>query len=183
LERRVIDILADKHQDWINMAKSFKLSDDDANEIVQQMYLRITDYVDDPEKILYNEEEVNTFYVYVTMRNLYLSNHHKIKSRFICWENIKFAELDHLIDTSGKIKDQKIEFDSLIDRIESEVDKWYWYDKKVFNIHFNDGMSMRKIAKETRISLSSIFNTLSNSKAKIRNKTEKHYEKYKKSKS
>lgn len=165
------------------MAKSFKLSDDDANEIVQQMYLRISDYVEDVEKILYNEDEVNTFYVYVTMRNLYLSNHHKIKSRFVCWENIKFAELDHLIDTSGKIKDQKIEFDSLIDKIESEVDKWYWYDKRVFNIHFTDGMSMRKIAKETKISLSSIFNTLSNSKTKIRKKTIKHYEKYKKSKS
>jgi len=37
------------------MAKSFGLSYDDANEIVQQMYVRVTDYVDDVNKILYNE--------------------------------------------------------------------------------------------------------------------------------
>ena len=35
------------------MAKSFGLPDDDANEIVQQMYLRITNYVSDPKKIIY----------------------------------------------------------------------------------------------------------------------------------
>ena len=38
------------------------------NELVQQMYVRINDYVDDPKKILYNETEVNTYYVYVTLK-------------------------------------------------------------------------------------------------------------------
>lgn len=163
------------------MAKSFGLSDDDSNEIVQQMYLRITDYVDTPEKIMYNETEINTFYIYVTLRNLYLSGHHKAK-KLICWDPSDFAKLEHLIDNSGEIKREKLEFDSLIDKIESEVDKWYWYDKRIFNIHFFDEMSMRKIAKETKISLSSIFNTLSNSKQKIKNKNDKDYEKYKKTK-
>ena len=37
----ILDILSQKHQDWFNMAKSFGLSDDDANEIVQEMYVRI----------------------------------------------------------------------------------------------------------------------------------------------
>lgn len=163
------------------MAKSFGLSDDDSNEIVQQMYLRITDYVDTPEKIMYNETEVNTFYIYVTLRNLYLSGHHKMK-KLICWDPSDFAELEHLIDNTDKITEEKLEFDSLIDKIESEVDKWYWYDKRIFNIHFFDEMSMRKIAKETKISLSSIFNTLSNSKDKIKKKNDKDYEKYKKTK-
>ena len=51
------------------MAKSFGVSPEDANELVQQMYIRITDYVSNPKKILYNEIEVNTYYVYVTLRN------------------------------------------------------------------------------------------------------------------
>ena len=61
------------------MAKSFGVTDDDANELVQEMYLRLHKYVDDPERIMYNDDEVNTFYVYVTLRNIYLSGTKKIK--------------------------------------------------------------------------------------------------------
>ena len=48
--KRLIDILAEKHNDWLNMAKSFGVSLEDANELVQQMYIRITDYVGDVKK-------------------------------------------------------------------------------------------------------------------------------------
>ena len=76
---RLIDKLADKHKDWIRMAKSFGCSDDDANELVQQMYVRLTKYVDDPKRIMYDKESLNTYYVYITLRNLYLTNFHKNK--------------------------------------------------------------------------------------------------------
>ena len=70
MEKRLIDILAEKHNDWVNMAKSFGISKEDANELVQQMYIRITDYVVDVKRILFNESEINTYYNYVTLRNL-----------------------------------------------------------------------------------------------------------------
>ena len=53
------------------MCKSFGASDDLAQELVQEMYVRLYKYVDDAEKIMYNETEVNTFFVYVTLRNMY----------------------------------------------------------------------------------------------------------------
>ena len=71
---RLIDILGDRHDEWFAMAKSFKCSDDTANEVVQEMYIRLSKYVDEPERIMYNEEEINTYYVYVTMRNIYLTS-------------------------------------------------------------------------------------------------------------
>ena len=58
---RVIDLLAQKNDDWIRMAKSFKITDDQANEIVQEMYLRINDYVKDVNKIMYDDKQINTF--------------------------------------------------------------------------------------------------------------------------
>ena len=48
---RVIDLLAQKNDDWIRMAKSFKITDDQANEIVQEMYLRMYDYTKDVKKL------------------------------------------------------------------------------------------------------------------------------------
>jgi len=75
-KRRVLDVLAEKHEDWMNMARSFGLSNDDAGEIVQGMYLKMNEYIKDVDKIMYNEDKVNTFYVYKTMNNLFLSGYH-----------------------------------------------------------------------------------------------------------
>jgi len=38
---------------------------------------------------------------------------------------------------------------------------------KLFELYHNEGLSIRKLSKETRISASSIFNTLTNAKSKI----------------
>ena len=40
-------------------------------DFVQEMYLRLNKYVKNPDKIMYNETEVNKFYVYITIKNLY----------------------------------------------------------------------------------------------------------------
>lgn len=181
MEEQVIKILGDKHQDWFYMAKSFGVSDEDANELVQQMYIRICGYVKDVSKIMYNEEEVNTYYVYVTLRNLYLSNFHKAGNKTMYIDDLS-KDINEMYSASRSVNDEKEHFDRVIDKIESIVDKWYWYDKKVFNIHFYDKMSMRKIARETKISLSSIFNTLSNGKKKIKEGAIQEYKKYRDSK-
>ena len=63
------------------MARSFGADQELAQDIVQEMYVRLYKYVDDAEKIMYNETEVNTFFVYVTLRNMYTSLM-KAKARF-----------------------------------------------------------------------------------------------------
>ena len=78
--------------------------------------------------------------------------------------------------------EEKLKFDEVLDTVEDIVDDWYWYDNKIFNIHFFEEMSMRKIAKDTKISLSSIFNTLSNGKAKIKEGAIEEYRQYRKAK-
>ncbi len=188
---KILNILSNKHQDWFNMAKSFGLSDDDANEIVQEMYIRVHDYTRDIKKIMYNEKEVNTFYIYITLRNLYYSNFAKygksIKTKkiylFTEMDENKFNKLfnnyyeDYELYTQGVNKKKNL--DKLHDKIEKTIDSWYWYDKKLTKLYFNSGMSMRDLSKATKISLSSIFNTLTNAKEKIRESTKEEYRKYK----
>lgn len=190
---RLIDLLAQKNDDWIRMAKSFKITDDQANEIVQEMYLRVTDYVKDAKKIMYDEKEINTFYVYITLRNIYYSNFYNtgknIKNRKVIYfseivdkdDAMKLAK--YMIEDPQKVQDnidRKIKLDNLIDKIEEEIETWYWYDKKMTKLYMNTKMSMRDISKETKISLSSIFNTLTNAKERIRQISEKEYRQYKK---
>jgi len=190
---RVIDLLATKHNDWIRMAKSFKITEDQANELVQEMYLRVNNYVKDAKKIMYDDKEINTFYVYITLRNIYYSNFYNtgknIKNRKIIYfseivdkdDSRKLAK--YMIEDPEEVQnniDKKIKLDNLIDKIEEEINSWYWYDKKMTKLYMNTKMSMRDISKETKISLSSIFNTLTNAKEKIRKVADKEYKNYKK---
>lgn len=190
---RVIDLLATKHDDWVRMAKSFKITDDQANELVQEMYLRINNYVKDAKKIMYNDKEINTFYVYITLRNIYYSNFYNtgknIKNRKVIYFSEIIDKADsralgkYMIENPEEIQnniDKKVKLDNLIDKIEEEINSWYWYDKKMTKLYMNTKMSMRDISKETKISLSSIFNTLTNAKEKIRKVADKEYKKYKK---
>jgi len=169
---RIIDLLAEKDADWINMAKSFGVSDEDARELVQEMYLRLHRYVDEPEKIMYNETEVNTFYVYVTLRNIYLTGLKKIPLYGYLDDNVLKAYEELNIE-------KEVAFDKILSRIRSEVDEWYWYDKKLWQIHFDKQKSMRSISNETTISLSSIFNTLKRCKNTIRDMFNEDVEDYK----
>ena len=186
----ILNILSKRHKEWIKMAKSFNLSDNDANEIVQEMYLRLYNYTKSIDKIMYNKEEVNTFYIYITLRNLFYSkftNYGKSKNKkMILFSDIdedKFNTLiNRMVDDNQEYDDnikKKINLEQLCDKIDSVIEDWYWYDKKLTKLYFNTKMSMRDISKETKISLSSIFNTLTNAKEKIRNETKEEYKKYK----
>lgn len=180
MEKRLIDKLAEKHLDWIKMSKSFGVNDEQANELVQSMYIRLVKYVDvDSERIMYTKEEVNTYYVYVTLRNLFLSRTHSYKDDYDLSDSGVKQKIFIQEDLDLKYEQAHKE---LFDKVDNIVDKWYWYDKKLWGIHFNDKMSMRGIASNTKISLSSIFNTLKNGKEKVRNQVQKEYENYCKAK-
>lgn len=187
---KILNILSKRHNEWIKMAKSFNLSDNDANEIVQEMYLRLYDYTKNVEKIMYNKNEVNTFYIYITLRNLFYSkftNYGKSRNKkMLLFSDIDEHNFSNLINKTIEDYEEynenikkKINLDELCDKIDSIIEDWYWYDKKLTKLYFNTNMSMRDISKETKISLSSIFNTLTNAKERIRNKTKQEYKKYK----
>lgn len=160
------------------MAKSFGCDDESANELVQEMYIKIVHrHSDSLHKIMYSKTEINTYYVYIALRNLYLDGFHK------------YSKDNHVPIGEGvrdDIDEDKMEmenlFDNLVSRIDDIVSDWYWYDKKMWNVHFYNKKSMRRIAKETKISLSSIFNTLSNGKEKVRENASEEYRIYKENK-
>lgn len=188
MSSKILDILAKRHTEWVKMAKAFKISEDKANELVQEMYLRMHDYTKDVKRIMYNEKEINTFYIYITLRNLYYSKFtsYKKKNKTILFSDIDEENFKHIINKMSYDIDEfednykkKVNLEALYNKIDSLIEDWYWYDKKLTKLYLNTDMSMRDISKETKISLSSIFNTLTNAKEKIRKESKKEYKKYK----
>ncbi len=175
MDAKLLDILATKHKDWVRMAMSFGCKKDQANELVQEMYLRLYKYVGDPKKIMYKNNEVNTFYVYLTLRNLYLSDKHKYTLPGHREFNKNDFPQDDLVMEVLEYEDA---FENLIKKIREVVGGWYWYNRKLWDIHFYRDLSMRSISKETTISLSSIFNTLKNGKKEVKQKAQNEYKTY-----
>ena len=154
------------------MARSFGADQELAQDIVQEMYVRLYKYVEDAEKIMYNEKEVNTFFVYVTLRNMYTSLM-KAKARF---EFVDVSTLeDELVFEEANVE-AEIELQSLYEEIWETADDWHWYDKKIFHLYHNTDMSIRTLADETKISARSIFNTLKNARERIQEECNDSYQ-------
>ena len=131
------------HNKWLNIVK--KLGGGDYSEdIVQEMYLKLS-------KIELKEQTIDTF-VYYVLRNMTFDLHRKKSNVFkVDLEDCVFLEY---------LEDQgKEELETIYERIEDEVEDWHWYDKMLWQLYTED-RTMRELAKDTKISLSSIFHTI-----------------------
>ena len=149
---------------------SFGCTKDNAQDIAQDMYLRMYKYVENPERIMYNEDEVNTYFVFVVLRNLFISSQ-------------KSMSFDELEDIDGEIEEPNYDYENaynrLLDELWEEVESWHWYDTKLFKLYHNTDMTIKKISEETKISERSIWNTLDNGRKRIQANRKEAYQAWK----
>jgi RNA polymerase sigma factor (sigma-70 family) len=150
-----------KHSKWVNIVN--KLGGGDYSEdIVQEMYLKLS-------KIELKEQTIDTF-VYYVLRNMTFDLHRK-KSNIFKVDLGDCIFLEYLEDQG------KEELETIYERIEDEVEDWHWYDKMLWQLYTED-RTMRELAKDTKISLSSIFHTIKTCKERIKIAVGEDYEDY-----
>ena len=176
----MLEILTKNNKEWISMAMSICKDRHLANDLVQEMYLRLNKYVDNPEKIMKNGE-VNSFFVYITLRNLFY-DHTKNKDNnnasFEEYRSYYTEDSDQSVISKFAVLPEQREKDELMEEayhkisqaIYEEVSTWHWYDEKLFKLYFLTDKSLRDIAKDTKISLTSIYNSCKNYKQRIEEK-------------
>jgi len=176
----MLKLLSANHTQWIAMGLSIGIPKHLVEDFVHEMYLRLSKYVGDPKKIMYNDTEVNKFYIYVTLKNLW-SDYAKAKGKY------KIIRIDDY-EVNYEVVDGEEEYydlpkhsaeERMVTKIQSEVESWeHWYDRKLFKIYYETDISMRKLAKETNISVTSIFNSCKNYKELIKSKFGEDFEDY-----
>lgn len=160
------EILTNRHKEWISMAVSICKDVHLANDIVQDMYLRLNKYIDNPEKII-KDGEVNSYFIYITLRNLFYdakkSQKTEISKDYSDIESISIlsalAEIPE--ETEGNDVMEKA-YLTIFEAIDKEVSTWHWYDQKLFKLYYYTNQSLRDIASDTKISLTSIYNSCKN---------------------
>jgi len=151
------------HQElWIKMLVNLGCKLDVAEDLVQDMYLRMHRLVKDESRIMY-KDDINRYFVWVTLRNLYYS-YLKDKRNSIFYE---ILENDEVVEKQYDVEEDDA-FEKIMSQVESITSDWTVYDKRLFELYFIQGLSLRAISKGAKIGLTSIHNSILNQKAILR---------------
>jgi DNA-directed RNA polymerase specialized sigma24 family protein len=162
--------VAQHHDEWVKVIHTFG-EYDYAEDIVQESYIALYKYAD-ADKLLDIQGEVRKGYMYFTLRSLFYQYYNKKKKV----NKVNFDDQWELFDDSN-IEEHKA-YNDICLLIDEEIKNWDWYDRKLFKLYRDTDLSMRDIAKETNISLISIFNSIKNYKIILKEKFEKDYQDY-----
>jgi len=142
-----LEELAKKDQKWREIA--FKICKDRmlADDIVQDMYIKLAEH----------KKQINDFYVIIVMRNLFLDYIKKEKLK------ISIESIYHLENN-----DDTFEID---DEQKKLIENLYWVAKDYFIMSFD--MSLREMAKELNTNYGFIYRTMKKEKDKLWQEAEK----------
>ena len=166
---KLLEKLSKRDKDWMRMAQSFGLDKETSRDLVQEMYLKLyekTTY----DKIKYGDDDVNTFYVYVTLRNLFYDRKRSKVSLVELKEDFEYEESSNYC---------KHLLEEMLEDISETIENLHWYDRKIFEIYYGNNETIRQLSEGSKISSSSIFNTLKNVRTKIKEKHKEKYQEYK----
>lgn len=145
-----LTIIAEKHNEWVGVVRSFGCNKETAEDIVQEMYIKLHRIIESGTDIMYNETEVNYYYVLRTLRSLFIDLKRKEK-------NISFIDIDELSD---QLDEELIDLDyeKIYQIVQDELDNLHWYDQKVYEI-IEGGESIMGLSEKSKISYYSLYNT------------------------
>lgn len=168
----ILEELSKRNKEWLKIALSICKDESLSKELVQEMYLRLNKYINNIDRITV-DGKISSLYIYVTIRNLYYKHQNKRKKNII-FQYKDYDSFDDGLNINDNFKssiDNDIELSNMeeahkkiMDNILKEVSTWHWYDEKLFKLYFFTDKSLRTIASETRISLTSIYNSCRNYK-------------------
>lgn len=158
----VLTLIAKDHNKWVRISKSFGL-DDDAEDLVQDMYLKINDWKGKYDKtLMFNESEVNHYFIFRVLRNLFLD---KCKKK-----NINVSMQEYFEPTANY---SSFEYREQLDVIQEEIKSWHLYDRKIYELIYVEGYSMLELSKLTGIDYYSIYRTKNKIEKLLKNKMQK----------
>lgn len=152
----ILKRLYKRHKDWCDIVKSFGCNPETAEDIVQEMYLKIGRLVADGKDITFGND-INHFYVFRTLTTLFLD--HKRKEK-------RSSEILEEVDAE---QDEEVNYEEKYQTILDALDELYWYDRKVYEI-ISDGESISELSRKTNISYYSLYNTYKKVKKILKDK-------------
>jgi len=160
MSQKVMILVAKKHNTWVDIVSTFGCTRTIAEDITQEMYIKIQIQVEKGLDITY-EDDINYYYIFKTLKSLFLDL--KRKQKGIIMVNIND---DYVKNLSKAIATEDVNFDSAYEDIEEELSKMYWWNRKVFEI-VNEGESIAEFSRKSKISYTILYNAYRKVKKKL----------------
>lgn len=177
----MLEDIAREHKLWIKYCLNFGVPHHLAEDLVQEMYLRINRLVKDETKIYYKGEmgKVNHFFIWTTLKNMWITLvKQQQRNPYKGFTDVEFDEswsMTHL--DSVENREELLAIDRLIDKIYAEVANWkHWYDRELFRVYFGSHIGLRQLSRDTKISLSSLHNSIKKYKNTLREEFREDWE-------
>lgn len=151
-----------KHDKWVALVRNMGCNEAYIEDVVQDAYLKIHGYLEKGTDIYYGNDDVNDFYMYMTLRSIYLNG---IKRKTVA--NEKFDSSEEVVDLfinnlrqEWYDSEEADAFELLVNKIFKEINSWDFYSRNIFIAYFTTGMSLDKLSFETNIGRSSLYNSI-----------------------
>lgn len=155
----VLKKLYEKHKTWCNIVESFGCNPETAEDIVQDMYIKIHKLVEKGTDITYGDD-INHFYIFRTLTSIFLDYKRK-ESKTSTMTLEEFAE--HIE------QQDEVDYEKPYNRVLEAMTELYWYDRKVYEI-IEGGESISELSRKTNISYYSLYNTYKKVKKYLKDK-------------
>ena len=153
-------LVAKKHDTWVDIVSTFGCTRTVAEDITQEMYIKIQLQVEKGLDIMY-QDDINYYYIFKTLKTLFLDL--KRKQKGIVMVNID----DEYVKSLGKaVAIEDVNFESAYQDVEDELSKMYWWNRKVFEI-VNEGESIAEFSRKSKISYTILYNAYRKVKNKL----------------
>ena len=138
-----------KHKVWVDIVCSFGCNPQTAEDIVQEMYIKINKKKQSGLNIDYGDNDFNYYYVFRTLKNLFYDLKRK-------QNKVKIIDIEYCNNMSSN--DNFIDYQVAYNEIKKTLNKMYWYDKKVYEL-IEQGQSVAQLSRKTGIPYYSLYNT------------------------
>ena len=128
---------------------AFGCNKDTAEDIVQDMYLRMNKIISNGTNVMYNDEEINTYYVLKTLKSIFIDKTRKEK---------RYIEINYDLESYKIDVESTPDYSEVHDRITKELNEMYWFDKMVFDI-VQKGEKISELSRKTNIPYYTLYNT------------------------
>lgn len=182
--KTTLEKIAEKHDDWHRIVLSFGCKESIAEDIVQEMYIRIHTYITKGVDISFrvkDKDDINHIFIYRTLRSLYIDLHRKEKNiiktnidNLIDYLNVEDVvslqfnseyteefdskKLESLSNTIHIGESKQISVCDAMKQMDNLLDKTFWYDRTVFEI-ISSGTSIAELSRKTNITYYSLYFT------------------------
>ena len=147
----------DRNEKWLEITKTFgNITEQEAEGLVQEMYILLIRNTQKGIDFSY-KDDINYYYCFRILRGLYVD---------LIRKKMKYT----LIELNGLeiTEDDSTNYVEVYEKIQKALKEIYWYDRKVYEIIDEQGLSISELSRKTKISYYSLYNTYNKVKSKLK---------------